>query len=238
MGHCYTGLSKLNQEHTELTLAHVFSQPIINWNGSPAGLSREKNWAFFEHEGALLVIWKTLPCTVVFAVQQPDVNPAYALTAVKAVCYDWAQAEGSISPADSVHGSGHPVLWQQGGVKEYLMMVHLRSGPQRDFRHFLLRLEYKSLAITHVSKGPVLSSQHYELSGFDPHFLVVGSYHFFWDESGVPSLMVLFGEGDKYPCFEALNLEAVEWTTFANVTTKIVDTSTLVVLPKAAFSLE
>ena len=144
-------MSCLSSDRTRLSLKHVFAEPIINWKGSDPKPSREKNWAFFEHEGRLLIIWKSIPCTVVFAVGAASNN--YALSAVTAVCYTNLAKHNALKPlTSSAHGSGHPVLWERETSKEYLLMVHTRHGDAKHYRHYLLRLDYRTLHINMLLK--------------------------------------------------------------------------------------
>ena len=65
---------------------------------------------------------------------------------------------------------------------------------------------------------------------------MVGSYHVVKIE-GHDVLLILFGEGDKYPCYETSRMDEVQWISFENITREVEDLDQLLVLPKASFSL-
>lgn len=69
------------------------------------------------------------------------------------------------------------------------------------------RIHAETLELTHVSRGPIVSSYMAQ----QPHdFLVVLSYHF-TQTNGFNSLTVNFGRNDTLACYDTIAAEHIEW---------------------------
>ena len=232
LGHCWHCLSRLDQQDNSLTMEHVFVDQLVSWKDPQKHQGREKNWAFFEHKGTMLILWKSLPCTIILKVDGPE--QGFGLTAVKAICYSNFTSLESISTiGQKAHGSGHPALWEHDGTQEYLFIVHERSKKDDHYVHTILRMNYDTLQITHASEVPLISSRDYNLTGFDSTLLTVFSYHVLPDPAGGQTLAVLFGSGDKYSCSENYRLQDIKWSSFEHVTIEVTPVSEFVMLPRS-----
>ena len=96
------------------------------------------------------------------------------------------------------------------------------------YRYWAVRLSARTLAITHVSRDPVLDTDHFRIESSFPGvstdwILFVGSFHVVQREQQVgqqregeqqglsPLLRMLVGEGEKYSCVEDVPLDTVRW---------------------------
>ncbi|KAK9805410.1 hypothetical protein WJX73_002289 [Symbiochloris irregularis] len=59
-------IAELNPESTTLRLHQIFDRPL---HGDFSSLGTEKNWAFFERNDSLLILYKIFPCTHIFEFQ-------------------------------------------------------------------------------------------------------------------------------------------------------------------------
>ncbi len=123
---------------------------------------REKNWGFVQVDTKdVLVFYSILPCTVVFVLpmDQPDATPSILrstepslkrLNAHARHCVDISGKSRVYSHGKSqfdfreswVHGSGHPIVWDHDGSREYLALVH-----DRGYCHYGVRIDYESLTV-------------------------------------------------------------------------------------------
>ena len=59
-----------------------------------------------------------------------------------------------------------------------------KGAGKHEYHHWVLRLNAMSLAITHISAGPVIKSDDYQLEGYFKGALIVGSFHVVEEAAG------------------------------------------------------
>ena len=106
------------------------------------------------------------------------------------------------------------------------MMVHTRiTHIIGGYNHWLVRIDYNSFEITHISHGIVFGTAMFHSEGpeikpeaFDGRILVVGTMTI-TAEGSEDHLHIFGGEGDNYCIYHTIPLNSVMWLPIENVTT-------------------
>ena len=187
-------VSWLDFSKRELVLSSIFE--------SPKAARFEKNWLWMQYHSKLLMVYSSTPCLQVY---QASVAANGSLEGVltaysEAQCYTAMLQNGRDS-----RGSSMPV---QLSEDTYLFMVHIQG--ENGYQHWGVKmfLQSDAASLTHITDGPLVKAVDYRLDGHGEDILVVGSATIIHGDS----LLVTFGEGDKYSCSEKFRLSQVVWS--------------------------
>ncbi len=249
-------ISRLDFVTRKIELLHIYDHLHRNSEGE----IREKNWGFVQTDRKHVhIFYSVLPCTVVLVLGMDESNAFQSntkssepslkrLTSHKSQCVDVSRREQIYSDGQSlldfreamVHGSGHPIVWEYEGSREYLALIH-----DKDYCHYAVRIKFASLKVSqigpiallvfpgmillsisietvkltsqasHVSEEPLICPSDFEHEGLRD-LLTIGSYHLSASQNGYV-LWVFMGLGDTFACRHPLSLNRVKWARFAHV---------------------
>ena len=201
-------IAKVMRRPLQMRLRHIFR--TIGDTRVEEGW--QKNWAYLEHEGELLVFPQFFPDVHVLRYSETSGVVFRNGARLRPLMHRLIANATGLEPVHA-RNSGHPVLWDPTGeAAEMLILVHVRVNHYY-YYHWAVRGDPRTGHLTHISRGPVLRWVDYHLRGYMVGALVVGSYHILPPaEHGLGRrLRVFFGEGDKYSCLEDLPLDNIDW---------------------------
>lgn len=203
--------AKVDMLHQSLILQRVFEEEGV-----------QKNWGYFQQGDQHLILHSTLPCTIIY---EHDIASGTNKLAFKACYTDSATPLGQPVKDEvymnitQVHNSGHPVPWPKESDEapdEYLLVVHNKiTHVVGGYGHWLLRMDAKSLRLTHVSHGIVFGHGLSYDQGQVPAAVIIGSCSVV-TLKGRHYLSIFGGQGDEYAVHDHIGLRRVRWL---NITT-------------------
>ena len=210
----YQAILRLHHDCRCFKLVHIFSKRA-DGGSEPPGV--QKNWGFLDHKNRLLVVYTIFPCTTIYEVlTQRD----FHLRRLSHVCYSDKEsllASEIFFAIEEPHNSVHPVIWNHNGEKEVLMMVHTLDWSKiGGYSHWLVRLDYDHLRITHISHGVVFGASVFHSNG-KTGAIIVGTISIVPSNEG-DILHIFGGEGDVHCIYHTVALDSVMWLPIANVT--------------------
>ena len=211
----YQAVLRLHHDCRCFKLLHIFNSHADGSSGPP---SVQKNWGFMEFQEKLILIYTALPCTTIYEVLT---EKDFQLRLLSNVCYKDKEsrlASEIFFAMERAHNSAHPVIWKHNGQREILMMIHTRETLQIDgFNHWLVRIDYESLRITHVSHGIVFGTSTYHSEGPIGGAIIVGTISVVSTLEG-DYLHIFGGEGDVHCIYHTVALDSIIWLPIADVT--------------------
>ena len=143
----YQAIAVVDQVQQKLVLQTVFREHGF-----------QKNWGFFQEAERHLILHSALPCTLILE----QYGTSNRTLEIFKACYtdpEHAMRNATLLDISTAHNSGHPVLWTKTpgeAPTEYLLMVHNRETyTVGGYNHWLLRMDARTRALTHVSDGVV-----------------------------------------------------------------------------------